>query len=88
MVANGWQLTEKGWRKVLVFASFTELTRFLALLAPEADARDHHPDLRIFRASHLEIHLLTHDVKAVTHKDEALAAVIDELSEDFAVIPG
>jgi len=88
MVANGWDLTEKGWRKVLIFSSFTELSRFLAALAPEADVRDHHPDLRVFRASRLEIHLITHDAESVTDKDEELAFLIDELASNFSLIPG
>lgn len=87
MAANNWQLTEKGLLKVLHFKSFTDLTRFLTLLGPEADARDHHPDARIFRATYLEIYLITHDRSAITEKDEALARVIDELAEGFDLIP-
>lgn len=88
MAASNWSLTEKGLKRVLVFKSFTELTKFLEKLGPEADTCDHHPDLRVFRATHLEIHLVTHDVGKVTEKDEALANVIDQLAKDFVLIPG
>lgn len=88
MAANGWELTEKGLRKVVIFGTFTELTQFLALVGPLADAVCHHPDLRVFRATHLEIVLITHDVGAVTAKDEALAEIIDELLKTPGIIPG
>lgn len=83
MAANDWNLTENGLRKVLIFNSFSELTGFLARVGPEADARNHHPDLRVFRATHLEIHLITHDAGTVTDKDYALAEVIDRIVEEF-----
>lgn len=83
MAANDWNLTENGLKKVVVFTTFSELTRFLVLVGPEADARDHHPDLRVFRATHLEIHLITHDAGTVTDKDYALAEVIDRIVEEF-----
>lgn len=87
MAANGWELTEKGLRKVLVFGTFTELTQFLKLVGPLADAVCHHPDLRVFRATHLEMLLITHDVDAVTAKDETLAEKIDELMKTSGIIP-
>lgn len=87
MAANSWELTEKGLRKVYAFRSFTDLTNFLARLGPIADRANHHPDLRVFRAKHLEVYLITHDSGTITSKDEMLAKGMDELVQEWGFIP-
>lgn len=81
MASSTWQLTDQGLFRQFRFQTFSELTLFLAAIGPVADGRDHHPDIKIHRAVLLDVHLLTHDKKAVTEKDHALADLMDELYE-------
>lgn len=81
MDSGSWRLTDEGLFRQFRFRTFTSLAEFLAEIGPIADARDHHPDIRIHKAVVLDVHLITHDKKAVTEKDYALAEAIDAVFE-------
>lgn len=44
-----------------------------------AQTQDHHPEV-LSSYKHLQVHIWTHDVAGLTHKDFALASAIDQLS--------
>ncbi len=65
------------------FASQTALATFILAIAHKADAIDHHPDYRVFKAFTLEVTLFTYSKNAITELDHALATFI---SESFATM--
>jgi pterin-4a-carbinolamine dehydratase len=60
------------------FESQTALAEFVLTIAKKADAMDHHPDYRIFKAFTLEVTLFTYSRKSITESDHTLAAYISE----------
>lgn len=76
-MADNWCITEKGLNRAFRFKSFSDLTEFLCEIAKTADRMDHHPDLEVRKAVLLNVHLLTHDAKAITAKDYELSEVMD-----------
>ena len=79
-VEHGWQRVGRTLIKEFVRDSFTGAVKFLARIAPRANALDHHPDLQLYHYKHVIIVLTTHDAGGLTRKDFELAAIIDELA--------
>jgi 4a-hydroxytetrahydrobiopterin dehydratase len=61
-------------------ADFASAVRLVDAVAIEADAANHHPDVRI-GWGRVEFDLSSHDVGAVTRRDIALAKVIRGLAD-------
>jgi len=66
-------------RRTLAFPSFAEGIRFVDLVAVEADALGHHPDIDI-RYTAVTLALSTHSAGGLTALDMELAARIDRLA--------
>jgi 4a-hydroxytetrahydrobiopterin dehydratase len=76
----GWRRDGDAITKEFVCGGFAEATRFIARLAPVADALDHHPDVQLYRYQRVKISLTTHSAGGLTAKDFTLAAEIDRLA--------
>jgi 4a-hydroxytetrahydrobiopterin dehydratase len=74
----GWQLENEVLRRTFVFADFTASVGFVVRVGFLAEAADHHPDIDI-RWNKVTLVLTTHSEGALTAKDTALAAQIEEL---------
>jgi len=74
----GWQLENEVLRRTFVFADFTASVGFVVRVGFLAEAADHHPDIDI-RWNKVTLVLTTHSEGALTEKDTALAAQIEEL---------
>ena len=61
----------------LEFPTFADAIEFITRIAPIADEHDHHPDIDI-RYRRLKVALLSHDVGALTDRDNRMARLIDE----------
>ncbi len=72
-----WEIDDETLRRQFAFADFPAAIAFVTHLAFAAEAADHHPDIDI-RWNKVTIGLTTHEAGALTDKDTALAAVIDE----------
>lgn len=57
----------------------TEIAELVLQIARLADAANHHPDMLLHKWNQLRIELFSHNVKAVTDRDYALAAQIEAL---------
>lgn len=57
----------------------TEVAELVLRIAQLADAANHHPDMLLHQWNRLQIELFSHDVKAITERDYALAAQIEAL---------
>lgn len=57
----------------------TEVAELVLQIAQLADAANHHPDMLLHKWNQLRIELFSHDVKAITERDYALAAQIEAL---------
>jgi 4a-hydroxytetrahydrobiopterin dehydratase len=76
----GWRHRRKALEKTFKFGSFREAFSFMARVAFEAEALNHHPDWSN-GYNRVVIRLSTHDAGgAVTAKDVALARKIQALS--------
>ncbi|MDB3906980.1 4a-hydroxytetrahydrobiopterin dehydratase [Crocinitomicaceae bacterium] len=73
-----WNNTENGIKATLKFENQTTLAAFVLKLAKISDATQHHADMDI-RYNQLHLNIFTHDVNAVTEKDEALCREIEKL---------
>lgn len=73
-----WINAENKLSQVLKFSNQSQLAEFLLKIAHIADNMNHHPDYIIRKCSELEISLTTHDKHKITHKDVALAEIIDK----------
>ncbi|GAB4397458.1 MAG: 4a-hydroxytetrahydrobiopterin dehydratase [Rhodoferax sp.] len=68
----GWQLSGDGadraiWRR-FVFADYAQTMAFVNMVAWQAQARDHHPELEVgYR--HCTVRWTTHDAGGVTERD-------------------
>ena len=62
-------------------ADFAGAVRLLDAVAIEADAANHHPDVRL-GWGRVEFDLVSHDVGAVTTRDVALAKRIRAIADD------
>ncbi|WP_234661469.1 4a-hydroxytetrahydrobiopterin dehydratase [Agromyces marinus] len=65
---------------------FAGSVRLLDAVAIEADAANHHPDVRL-GWGRIEFDLVSHDVGAVTARDVALARVIGGIAEAQGILP-
>lgn len=63
------------------FADFAEAKRFVDKVAKLAEGMDHHPRIT-WDYNKVELGFITHSARAVTDKDETLAARVDELVQD------
>jgi 4a-hydroxytetrahydrobiopterin dehydratase len=77
---DGWQRGDNAIVKEFVLGGFTEATRFMADIAPIANAMDHHPDLQLYRYKRVKVILTTHSAGGLTQNDFELAAKIDALA--------
>ncbi|CAL9356163.1 Putative pterin-4-alpha-carbinolamine dehydratase [Nocardiopsis dassonvillei] len=77
---DGWELDPEVpvLRRTLRLADFPAAVSLVNVIAQAAEQAGHHPDIDI-RYDTLHLALATHSVGAVTEKDMALAARIDEL---------
>jgi 4a-hydroxytetrahydrobiopterin dehydratase len=64
------------------FARGVELVDVIGLLA---DSANHHPDVDL-RYSLVKVRLTTHDVRALTTKDAALAADISKAAHELGIL--
>ncbi len=80
---SSWKLHENKLVREFKFRDQSELAEFFLPVAREADAMDHHPDVRITKASLLELSLSTHTENAVTARDYKLSEIIDETYREF-----
>lgn len=72
-----WTRKGDGIERVLEFRGFRDAINFVMLIAPHADAADHHPE--IFNVyNKVELRLTTHDAGGLTQKDFDLAVLIDQ----------
>jgi 4a-hydroxytetrahydrobiopterin dehydratase len=62
-------------------ADFASAVALLDAVAVEADAANHHPDVRL-GWGRIEFDLVSHDVETVTNRDVALARRIAELARE------
>ncbi|MBM7504435.1 4a-hydroxytetrahydrobiopterin dehydratase [Agromyces aurantiacus] len=67
-------------------ADFSSAVRLLDAVAEEADAANHHPDVRL-GWGRIEFELASHDVGAVTGRDVRLARRIRALADQFGARP-
>jgi 4a-hydroxytetrahydrobiopterin dehydratase len=79
------QLTE--WKtdggallRIFTFKDFRTAFAFMSSVALAAEKADHHPDWRNVY-NRVEVRLSTHDAKAITAKDTALATTITSIYE-------
>ncbi|WP_397222486.1 4a-hydroxytetrahydrobiopterin dehydratase [Nocardiopsis lambiniae] len=77
---DGWEWDPDGpaIRRTLRLTDFPAAIALVGVIAQAAEQAGHHPDIDI-RYDTLHLRLTTHSVGAVTDKDMALAARIDEL---------
>ena len=74
----GWELTAEGIRKTFKRKDFKEAMRLVNAVADAAEEANHHPDIAIFGWNKVTFTLMTHSEKAVTEKDFAVAARIEQ----------
>lgn len=75
-----------GWRREgselirdYAFADFNQAMNFINLVAEEAEAADHHPDMLLHGWNKVRLMLMTHAEGGLTVKDFALAERIETL---------
>jgi 4a-hydroxytetrahydrobiopterin dehydratase len=78
--------TEQGnsLRRAIKTSDFLTAFNIVSRVVAPAEAMNHHPDIS-FGWGYVNITLTTHDAGAVTEKDRALAARIDEAIKPFGV---
>lgn len=74
-----WELDGEAIRRTFEFGDFAEAMGFTVKVALAAEVADHHPDIDI-RWNRVTLVLSTHSEKALTGKDTALAAKVDDLA--------
>lgn len=76
---DGWGLKDGKLHKDYVFESFVRAFSFMAGVAIEAEAMNHHPEwFNVY--NRVSIDLTTHDAGGITEKDLELAAKADALA--------
>ena len=79
---SAWNLSDDARaieKKIRCPGGFSEAIEICSLLAPVAEAEDHHPDLHITVYRWLRIVLSTHAIGGLSENDFILAAKIDDL---------
>ncbi len=74
----GWELTAEGIRKTFKRRDFKDAMRLVNAVAATAEEANHHPDILIFGWNNVSFTLMTHSEHAVTEKDVAMAARIEQ----------
>lgn len=79
--AAGWAIASDGQSilKTYKFGNFPAAMAFMALVAPIAEAADHHPEWRNVY-NRVEVRLTTHDAGGVTQKDITLAQHMENIN--------
>lgn len=77
---KGWQRKGDAITKEFILDGFTGATKFIAKLAPPANAMDHHPDVELYKYKRVKVKLSTHSAGGLTKNDFDLAAKIDALA--------
>ncbi len=76
---DGWSLKDGKLHKDFVFESFVHAFSFMAGVAIEAEAMNHHPEwFNVY--NRVSMDLTTHDAGGITEKDLELAAKADALA--------
>ena len=76
---HGWRLEQNAIEKEFTFKGFPEAVAFVSRLVPEAEAADHHPDIRI-NYKRVTLVYSTHSEGGLTEKDFAGAAMADRIA--------
>ena len=76
---HGWTLEQNAIEKEFTFKGFPEAVAFVNQLVPEAEAADHHPDIRI-NYKRVTLVYSTHSDGGLTEKDFAGAAMADRIA--------
>jgi len=75
---DSWKLKDGKIVRELKFPSFLDAIEFIGLIAPVAEAADHHPEIyNVY--NRVDLALVTHDSGGITEKDFDLAEQIDRL---------
>jgi 4a-hydroxytetrahydrobiopterin dehydratase len=77
-VPDGWTDDGQALAKTFDRGSFNGAIAFVNAVATVANQLDHHPDIAI-SWKEVTIRTWSHDVRAITERDAALARAIDEL---------
>ena len=75
---DGWGEVEGALEREFGFASFPEAIAFVSRVAELAERENHHPDIEV-RYTRVILRWWTHTAGGVTERDQALAALTDEL---------
>ena len=78
----GWSIENEKLTKTFQLKGFSAVIDKLPELAKIADGMNHHPDFSVHSYKFISFTLFTHDKKAITEKDHALAKEIDNLFEN------
>ena len=78
---SGWSLQGDAITKQYTFAGFPEAIAFVSRLAPDVQARDHHPDILV-NYKRVTLTFSTHSEGGLTEKDFEGAAVADAAEAD------
>ena len=81
--APDWAETGGQIHRTFQFKDFVEAMKFVNVVAEQAEAAQHHPDILI-RWNKVTLTVSTHDAGGITAKDFALAARADESAKGFA----
>ena len=78
---EGWgENSERGWlERELEFKDFMAAMVFVNQVAEIAEELNHHPDILIHSWNRVRVASWSHDVKAITDRDYALASRINAL---------
>ena len=79
---SGWAFEQNALVRQLTCASFPDAIAFITRLAFEAEAEDHHPDLKV-SYKRVTVSWSTHDEGGVTEKDFAGARTTNEIAACF-----
>lgn len=75
----GWTFSGQTIERTFVRKNFMDAVKFISLIAPLAESRDHHPDLLLSSYKNVKVMLSTHSAGGVTSKDLELARAIDNI---------
>jgi 4a-hydroxytetrahydrobiopterin dehydratase len=74
---DGWSVVDGKLHRELEFHDFVEAFGFMAMVAVLAEKADHHPDWSN-SYNKVVLDLVSHDKGAITDRDHALAAAINQ----------
>ncbi|MFH1311102.1 MAG: 4a-hydroxytetrahydrobiopterin dehydratase [Nanoarchaeota archaeon] len=78
---SGWNLEDNGKSiiKHLEFQNFKEAVDFINKVAEIAERENHHPEIKLYNCSNLQIKLTTLSAQGLTKKDFDVAFEIDKI---------